>query len=208
MRVSSLKELLRISLILAALGWFFYVVFQSRFQEGFIFLMAVITVLIIFILISGTRFKRIRIVALILAVIFALVAGRLSILAAEHIDGMRTAAVRAVMEGVAESLQKYRASSGSLPECSWKCMVAQMEEVGLWSKQILYRTDGRDVLEPMPHIPLRDRWGCRYIYTKLDDQRFELISSGPDRRFGTRDDIVVRSWERNPSPQTAVYETE
>ena len=34
-----------------------------------------------------------------------------------------------------------------------------------------------------------DPWGTKFKYTKLADDRFELTSAGPDREFGTSDDI-------------------
>jgi hypothetical protein len=35
-----------------------------------------------------------------------------------------------------------------------------------------------------------DPWGTKLKYTKLEDDHFELTSAGPDREFGTSDDIT------------------
>jgi hypothetical protein len=36
-----------------------------------------------------------------------------------------------------------------------------------------------------------DAWGTKLKYTKLEDDHFELTSAGPDREFGTSDDITA-----------------
>jgi len=198
-RVSTLKEINRIVLILAALAWFFYVVFQSRFQEGFMFPMAALTAVILLILVSDTRFRRIRTAALVLTMATSLAAGGFSILVAGKLDEKRVLKARAIMDSVSKALLQYQIQTGTLPECHWDCMAEKIDKAGFWTRKIQYWDQGRQIVEPMYRIPPRDLWGCRYHYKNLGDLKFELLCSGPDRRFGTRDDIVLRSWEKEPS---------
>lgn len=42
---------------------------------------------------------------------------------------------------------------------------------------------------------LEDPWDRDYVYRKNGPESFEIVSSGPDRKLGTRDDLAVhRSW--------------
>ena len=51
---------------------------------------------------------------------------------------------------------------------------------------------------------LDDPWDRGYVYRKNGPGSFEIVSSGPDRRLGTGDDIAVhRSWG---APDTAELE--
>jgi hypothetical protein len=43
--------------------------------------------------------------------------------------------------------------------------------------------------QPMP-ISAVDAWGREIRYEKLSDSSFRLTSAGPDRKYGTGDDIV------------------
>ncbi len=46
-------------------------------------------------------------------------------------------------------------------------------------------------LQEFRRLPLstKDAWGTIIEYKKLSDDSFRLISAGPDRAFGTEDDI-------------------
>jgi len=49
------------------------------------------------------------------------------------------------------------------------------------------------ILEPMyvKHVPRVDAWGMPFIYrVSADRKSYRFVSAGPDRRFGTKDDIV------------------
>ncbi len=38
-----------------------------------------------------------------------------------------------------------------------------------------------------------DAWGQKYLYRRILDDRYQLISAGPDGDFGNEDDIVVEN---------------
>jgi Type II secretion system (T2SS), protein G len=49
-----------------------------------------------------------------------------------------------------------------------------------------------DVGKPSPTnlFFVTDPWGTKFKYTKRSDDHFELTSAGPDRQFGTADDVT------------------
>jgi hypothetical protein len=194
-KFSTVREFFRVVLVLIALGWFFYVVFRSRFQEGFILLMGAVTISVLLIVLSRTRFRKIRVFSLVLFALLDLVTGRVGVLAADRVDKFRVTKARSILKNVADGLDRYRASAGTLPDCSWKCMAEQLEKIGLWRPEVRYSDGGKERMEVLQFVPLRDPWSCKYIYSQTGDGKYELLSSGPDRRLGTRDDIVVRSPE-------------
>lgn len=55
-----------------------------------------------------------------------------------------------------------------------------------------------DALEELPpamraDLETTDGWGNRLLYRKLRIDLYDLISGGPDGRFGTEDDIVMKN---------------
>jgi len=80
------------------------------------------------------------------------------------------------MRKLAEAVEKYRSSNGSLPNAT--------DIVGL-----------TDILHPkyMSDLVREDGWGNPIIYEVTGPSAFRLISHGADALPGTRDDIVVTS---------------
>ena len=78
------------------------------------------------------------------------------------------------MRKLAEAVEKYRSSNGSLPKAT--------DIVGL-----------TDILHPkyMSDLVREDGWGNPIIYEVTGPSAFRLISRGADALPGTRDDIVV-----------------
>lgn len=50
------------------------------------------------------------------------------------------------------------------------------------------RDDG-ELPETLPEAPPKDPWGCAFEYARPSPERAVLRSAGPDRRFGTKDDL-------------------
>ena len=80
------------------------------------------------------------------------------------------------MQRVAEAVEKYRSTNGSLPNAR--------DIIGL-----------ADILHPryMSDLVREDGWGKPLIYELTGPSTFRLISQGPDGVPGTGDDIVVTS---------------
>jgi len=82
----------------------------------------------------------------------------------------------AAMQKLADAVEKYRASTGTLPNAS--------DIVGL-----------TDILHPqyMNELVREDGWGKPILYELVGSVGFRLISNGADGRPGTADDIVITS---------------
>ena len=80
------------------------------------------------------------------------------------------------MQKVADAIEKYRSTNGSLPKAR--------DIVGL-----------TDILHPqyMNELVREDGWGKPIIYEVTGPSTFRLLSQGADGLPGTRDDIVVTS---------------
>jgi hypothetical protein len=78
------------------------------------------------------------------------------------------------------ALFNYQAQCGALPteEAGFKVLFANPGVPG-W---------GGPYLEP--GFPLVDQWGTRYRYKRITEQAGTVGSAGPDRKFGTGDDIL------------------
>ena len=196
MKVSTLRESFKVLAILFALGWFFLIAYQSRFHQILIILMTLGTLAVILIAVSRTNFRRIWLAGLIVMLAADVIGGRVSVFAADGIDRLYTLNAKAVEENVAASLEKFGASAGTIPDCPWSCMVQDLMKTGVWNGTVKYRVGPKEETGYLKEIPLRDKWGCLYEYTRLDEHKFTIASSGPDRRFGTRDDIIYNSWEK------------
>jgi hypothetical protein len=180
---------LRILLALADLGWFFWVVYRTGFEEGLVFLAGILCVALLLTLFArfSARIRRPLVVVLIVA---NLVAGLFFIAGSRLLQERRSVSTQAVIDHAAEALSKFRAHSGYYPGCPWSCMTEELEKYRFWVGDIRYVVDGRKVTEYLPHVPPRDPWGCKYAYVILPGKSgFALSSSGPDRRFGTDDDL-------------------
>jgi len=90
-------------------------------------------------------------------------------------EGRRRTTANA-MQKLAEAVEKYRASTGSLPNAG--------DIVGL-----------TDTLHPqyMNELVREDGWGKPILYELVGSVGFRLVSNGPDGLPGTADDIVVAS---------------
>ena len=108
---------------------------------------------------------------------------------AQRIEETRVAFTESMMEKTGAALIAYRDAARVLPDCPWECMTAELEKYRLWDGDVRYDDHGLPAAEYVPHIPRRDRWGCRFAYERGDDGSFALLSSGPDRRYGTDDDL-------------------
>jgi hypothetical protein len=182
---------LRILLALAALGWFGWIAYRVSFEDGFVFLAGVLCVALL--LANFSRFRpvvRWSAVAVLVAANavggFAFVEGSLMQQAA------RADLVRGILNHAGRIVTRYHKDTGKLPDCSWKCVSEELEKAGYWEPEVPYLEGKKSTVKHLAHIPPRDPWGCRYVYALLPGKAgFELSSSGPDRRFGTNDDIIV-----------------
>jgi hypothetical protein len=104
----------------------------------------------------------------------------------------RDAEARTILANVAHRLQDFRERKGAIPDCPYACMVEELNEGGSPAEILLPCMTGQAPVR-MAKIPTKDGWNCRYFYRKLADDSFILRSSGPDRRFGTDDDITLMS---------------
>jgi len=51
------------------------------------------------------------------------------------------------------------------------------------------------------HLSRTDAWGTELLYRRLRDNRYDLISAGPDGEFGNADDIALETGHlRDPMP--------
>ena len=182
---------LRILLALAALGWFCWVAYRTGFEEGFVFLAGVLCVALL--LTNFARFAPALRWGLVVVLIGAnVVAGLFFIGGSRLVQESRSAYVRALLEQTGQTLLRFHEKSGGLPAGSWKNMAQDVEKNQFWVGDIRWTEQGRADAKYVQHIPLRDPWGCQFVYRRLPgEEGFELSSSGPDRRFGTQDDIVV-----------------
>jgi hypothetical protein len=90
-------------------------------------------------------------------------------------EGRRRTTAQA-MQQLADGIEKYRSTHGSLPA----------------ARDIVALTD---VLYPgyIPTLVREDGWGDSIIYEVTGLTTFRLVSRGADRRLGTPDDIVVEN---------------
>ena len=81
-----------------------------------------------------------------------------------------------LLQRLAEGVEKYRSSNGSLPD----------------ARDIVALTD---VLHPsyIPDLIREDGWGHPIAYEVTGNATFRLISAGADGRRGTADDIVLEN---------------
>jgi hypothetical protein len=88
----------------------------------------------------------------------------------------RRRATTAAMQKLADAVEKYRASTGSLPKAG--------DIVGL-----------TDILHPqyINELVREDGWGKPIVYELVGSVGFRLVSDGPDGVLGTADDIVITS---------------
>jgi hypothetical protein len=190
----------KIFLALASLGWFFYIVYRTAFQEGFTLLAGIMTVGFWLVLFSRGKRRGLRRSAAGLLLVALVFGGRVFIIFADRIQETKSAYARALIEGTGDALAHYETASRSLPNCPWSCMTAELEKYGLWNPTVEYVDHDRPVTEYVPHIPHRDPWGCRYAFDIRGERAFSLTSSGPDRRFGTDDDIRVDRTGKEAAP--------
>ena len=90
------------------------------------------------------------------------------------IDEGRRRATANGMQKLAEAVEKFRSTNGSLPN----------------ARDIAALTD---ILNPkyMTELVREDGWGKPILYEVMGPTAFRLTSDGPDGRRGTSDDIVV-----------------
>ncbi|MCC7138891.1 MAG: type II secretion system protein GspG [Planctomycetes bacterium] len=93
-------------------------------------------------------------------------------------------ATRAELSRVADAIERFRATQGTIPP-ELDALVSEVDDEG----------DGH--LERVP----RDAWGMpiRYARTPVTARGYVLESAGPDRRWGTDDDIVGSARSPNPA---------
>lgn len=92
--------------------------------------------------------------------------------------------------------QPVRAGDAAMARANMQMMYASLEAVPA-SREILKGISStlvRDEAASMDAMTVHDPWGTvlDYVYTPKVDQFPVLISAGPDRQFGTTDDISSR----------------
>ena len=86
---------------------------------------------------------------------------------------------------LAKSVERMHPSHGMFPE-------SESESLSFRTNDMLMtfaygRGEGAEYKETI----MRDPWGMPYIYRE-SNQWFEIVSSGPDRKLGTDDDVMER----------------
>lgn len=98
----------------------------------------------------------------------------------------------AYLDIVSEALKEYYAKHKSFPlNESFKDVVWIISELELASlKKVSYKGPrGKLKTVAFERPPLKDPWGANYIYEGEEDKAL-LLSSGPDLKINTKDDIV------------------
>ena len=86
------------------------------------------------------------------------------------------------------------AACGGADRATRKGMLEWAEMLQVHTATSLYNTFPERLGDVDPqmrgHLTRTDGWGTNLLYRKTRDDQYDLISAGPDARFGNEDDIV------------------
>jgi hypothetical protein len=199
---------LRIAAVVFLLGllaaWILWVAIVSDFNEAAVLLLGGLWLLMAFLLGWTTRRVAVKTALLAFGIAAMLVFGVSARTATSYRQTVRRIMTQNLLHASARALVAYRTQTGALPdheyrtkpkavpERLWERVAPLLDAQGAWTVlRVPY--DGSDHAETYVHAPRRDQWGCRFRYLRLDDGRFDLSSSGADRRWNTPDDLQVTS---------------
>jgi len=191
-------------LFMALLGlWLILVAVASDYHEATVLLLGVVWLLTTFVLSWNTSKRVVKIGLVIILVAVMATVGALAIKAGRYRTEVRKVIAENVLVEVARQLRLHIDEDFELPDCPWVCMIQKLQDADGWpGLEIPY--EGHDQSIRFDSIPRNDEWGCRYHYVRLGKEDFRLKCSGPDRRFGTDDDIVVKSNHKLPDKPRAL----
>ena len=147
----------------------------------------------------GLTLVEMLIVVAVIALLATMVVG-----IATHIDNQsKERGVKSIFALLESALQEYNEYKSSFPEQPEKNFTNAQEHSEFLYKELYSIPESRKILEQVSHSlivnrygtvetppEIHDLWGMALDYRYLTGDNFpELISAGPDRVFGTTDDI-------------------
>jgi len=186
-----------VGLLLILAIWILVIAVASDYNEPAVLLLGLLWLFIAIIFTWRTAYWKIKSVLAAMLILAMLIFGAIAWESGIYRTRVRVVVTRDVLEEVTRLLTAQTDRGEKLPDDQWLGLTQQLQEKGTW-KGLIIPFEGVDKTIHFDSIPRDDEWGCRYVYRLLDGSRFELISSGPDRRFGTRDDL--RLTESTPLP--------
>ena len=193
-----MTRILSAILLMALLGvWVVAVAVASDYHEVTVLLLGILWLLAAFVLSWDTRRRLAKAILFLLPLVIMLIVGVTAKKAGSYRTRVRTVIAQNMLAEVTRSLIAWRNQGGELPSCPWTCMAQTLQEAGVWPG-LTIPYENRPESIHFESIPRNDEWGCRYRYEIRGSGHFVLTSSGPDRRLGTGDDLVVT--DRSPLP--------
>lgn len=190
----------------AALAYLVYVAVASDYNEGGILVCGMLTGVFALTVLWETRWQKVKwlLVATLAASIAA--SGFLFVRVGQYQSSANRIVAKHMLVSVGRALERYHVEQGALPDCPWKCMSRRLAEQGYWKTVSIPFENTKETME-FSAIPMKDGWGCRYLYENLGPGRFLLKSSGADRRFYTPDDLIYLSGQAPavPLPPVPVF---
>jgi general secretion pathway protein G len=117
---------------------------------------------------------------LIEVLLVVVIIGLLAAVALPRLGGRKReaeiASAKGSIAGISEAVDLYETDNGNLPD-SLNALITKGSEQN-WNGP--YIRDGKVPVDP---------WGSTYQYTKKDNN-YEIRSAGPDKSFGTTDDVL------------------
>ena len=120
---------------------------------------------------AGFTLIEILLVVVIIGILAAIAVPRLG----GRVGQSQIAAARAGVGAIGTAIDLYETDNGKLPE-SLQNLVTKGSEPN-WNGPYIRKAEG-----------LKDPWGTEYQYTKQGED-FTVVSAGPDKSFGSSDDI-------------------
>lgn len=96
---------------------------------------------------------------------------------------------KAGKDKVIEDVKAFSDSTLKLTQANMANMAKEIQAYMAMQGQVPSDINELQMLRRLP-MGILDNWGTAIKYEKKSDEDFRLISAGPDRKFGTEDDIT------------------
>jgi hypothetical protein len=189
----------RASLIVLSAVFLLIVSILSDYNSIGTLLMGCCVVALAIVVTWNTKRAGIRALLMVMTLAAMFLLGSLFIRAGAYQNQVNRITARAMLGSVGGALESYFVTGSRLPDCKWTCMADAIENAGFWDGLTL-TYEGTDQSATHTNIPMKDGWGCRYLFENLGSGSFVLKSSGRDRRFGTEDDLLYVSGTTQEAP--------
>jgi uncharacterized membrane protein YiaA len=193
-----LSTIIALALLMAAVAVYYVaVVILSGYNEGGTLILGLMVGAFALTLTWKTRAQKLKTAVSTILILAICISGVLFIRIGQYQSRVSRVIAQHMVQSVGQSLLQMQELTGSMPDCKWKCMKKELMMREYWTGlEIPYAQTTRTL--PIQEIPHLDGWGCRYSYEKSANGAFVLKSSGPDRRFFTKDDIIYESGAKSP----------